>query len=194
MVIAVKYPLYCESIWKMYHAFGMLYDYYCEVSRGLWKCIWNIFTKWRRIYVACDGLKWRKLFWVNIHAFVIPNKSMSTGVSILVDVTMCHCLFRVRVNDNISAGVVYRIALIAVLCLCNILESYVFKICVNDFGYFSFLVLLNCRDKHLIGYLYIHAWLTETYGHYLLLKCSVWKEKCTLLLWILAISFGVSFY
>lgn len=56
-------------------------------------------------------------------------------------------------NENISAGVVYGIALIAVLWLCNILAPYVFKICVNDFGYFTSLVLLNCRDKLLIGYI-----------------------------------------
>jgi hypothetical protein len=60
------------------------------------------------------------------------------------------------VNDNFSAGVVYRIALIAVLWLDNILESSVFKICVNDFRYFSSLVLLKCRDNLLIGYI-IHT-------------------------------------
>jgi len=52
-----------------------------------------------------------------------------------------------------SAGVVYGIALIAVLWLCNILAPYVFKTCVNDLGYFTSVVLLNCRDNLLLGYI-----------------------------------------
>jgi len=60
----------------------------------------------------------------------------------------CATAFFVRVfNDNVSVGVVYGIALVAVLWLCNILALYVFNICVNDFGYFTSLVLLNFRDK-----------------------------------------------
>lgn len=61
--------------------------------------------------------------------------------------------FCVRVY-NISAGVVYGIVLITVLWLCNILASYVFKICVNELGSFASLVFFNCRDKLLIGYIY----------------------------------------
>lgn len=66
---------------------------------------------------------------------------------------MCQCLFVRVCYDNISAGVVYGIALIAVLWLCNILARYVFKICVNVLRYSTFLVILNCRDKLLIGYI-----------------------------------------
>jgi len=79
---------------------------------------------------------------------------MSIGVSILRGCDNVPLPFFVRViNGNISAGVVYGIALIAVLWLYNVLAVYVFKICVNDFGYFTSLVLLNCRDKVLIGYI-----------------------------------------
>jgi len=76
---------------------------------------------------------------------------MSIGVSIFhgwVNVPLPFFFFFFWVfNDNISVGVVCGIALVAVLWLCNILALYVFKICVNDFGYFTSLVLLNCRDK-----------------------------------------------